>query len=24
VMCNHNPAGDYNDVMDRCSDYCHK
>lgn len=24
VMCNHNPAGDYNGVMDRCSDYCHK
>ena len=24
VICNHNPAGDYNGVMDRCSDYCHK
>lgn len=24
VMCNHNPAGEYNGVMDRCSDYCQK
>ena len=24
VICNHNPSGDYNGVMDRCSDYCHK
>lgn len=24
VICNHNPAGSYNGVMDRCSDYLHK
>ena len=24
VICNHNPAGEHNGVMDRCSDYCHK
>lgn len=24
VMCNHNPAGEYNGMMDRCSDYCQK
>jgi hypothetical protein len=24
VMCNHSSAGDYNGVMDSCSDYCQK
>ena len=23
VSCNHSPAGEYNDVMDSCSDYMH-